>query len=169
MWICKCLKKHCFSLNIRHFRPIALLRCRRGYFLFFSPNFPHISWVVAQLGFGPGQSGQLKSVAISKVSGDVATNIAVAQACILQRQWTRAAELYLLAFALVVLAPWADCLSSQDLKPSVNCLHQWCVIVRGMLELGMLPSHPAGITKRRFLNSPKHVGVEKNAFKKGLL
>eukprot|EP00434_Breviolum_minutum_P042981 symbB.v1.2.038281.t1/scaffold5881.1/size22790/2 len=45
------------------------------------------------------------------VSGDVATNIAVAQACILQRQWTRAAELYLLAFALVVLAPWADCLS----------------------------------------------------------
>lgn len=48
-------------------------------------------------------------------------------------------------------------------------LHQWCVIVRGMLELGMLPSHPAGITKRRFLNSPKHVGVEKNAFKKGLL
>lgn len=38
VWICKCLKKHCFSLSIRHFRPIALLRCRREYFLFF-PNF----------------------------------------------------------------------------------------------------------------------------------
>ncbi|CAL1158329.1 unnamed protein product [Cladocopium goreaui] len=45
------------------------------------------------------------------VSGDVATNIAVAQACILQRKWDRAAELYLLAFALVVLAPWTDCLT----------------------------------------------------------
>ena len=32
VWICKCLKKHCFSLSIRHFRPIALLRCRREYF-----------------------------------------------------------------------------------------------------------------------------------------
>ncbi len=61
----------------------------------------------------------------SKVSGDVATNIAVAQACILQRQWTRAAELYLLAFALVVLAPWADCLSSQDLCFS-EFLHMVC-------------------------------------------
>eukprot|EP00435_Cladocopium_sp_Y103_P070837 s46_g36.t1 len=45
------------------------------------------------------------------VSGDVATNIAVAQACTLQRKWDRAADLYLLAFALVVLAPWTDCLT----------------------------------------------------------
>ncbi|CAK9041139.1 Tropomodulin-2 [Durusdinium trenchii] len=43
------------------------------------------------------------------VSGDVASNIAVAQACILQGRWDRAADLLLLAFALVVLAPWRDC------------------------------------------------------------
>eukprot|EP00438_Fugacium_kawagutii_P012319 Skav221950 [mRNA] locus=scaffold195:537685:538866:- [translate_table: standard] len=48
---------------------------------------------------------------VIQVSGDVATNIAVAQACMLQRNWAGAAELYLLAFALVVLAPWADCLT----------------------------------------------------------
>ncbi|CAJ1451973.1 unnamed protein product, partial [Effrenium voratum] len=45
------------------------------------------------------------------VASDVATNIAVAQACALQRHWARAAELYFLSFALVVMAPWADCLN----------------------------------------------------------
>lgn len=126
MWICKRLKKHCFSLSIRHFRPIALLRCRREYFLFF-PNFSSYFLGGGAVGIWTWAkwATQIASVATSKVSGDVATNIAVAQACILQRQWTRAAELYLLAFALVVLAPWADCLSSQDLCFS-KFLHMMC-------------------------------------------
>ena len=47
------------------------------------------------------------------VAGDVATNIAIAQACLLHRKWARVAELYLLSFALVVAAPWTDCLDRQ--------------------------------------------------------
>ena len=47
------------------------------------------------------------------VAGDVATNMAIAQACLLQRQWARAAELYFLSFALVVAAPWTDCLDQK--------------------------------------------------------
>ncbi|CAK9097066.1 unnamed protein product [Durusdinium trenchii] len=54
---------------------------------------------------------QQTSLQTNCVSGDVASNIAVAQACILQGRWDRAADLLLLAFALVVLAPWRDCLS----------------------------------------------------------
>ena len=45
------------------------------------------------------------------VSGDVATNVAVAQACLLQRQWRVAFELHLLAFGLTIMSPYNDCLS----------------------------------------------------------
>ncbi|CAE7231883.1 TMOD2 [Symbiodinium sp. KB8] len=46
-------------------------------------------------------------------AGDVAMNIAIAQACLVQRKWARALELYLLSFALLVAAPWTDCLDQQ--------------------------------------------------------
>ena len=46
-------------------------------------------------------------------AGDVAMNIAIAQACLVQRQWARALELYLLSFALLVAAPWDDCIDQQ--------------------------------------------------------
>ena len=52
-----------------------------------------------------------ESLQTNCVSGDVATNVAVAQACLLQRQWRVAAELHLLAFSLVIFSPHSDCLS----------------------------------------------------------
>ncbi|CAE8737269.1 unnamed protein product, partial [Polarella glacialis] len=42
-------------------------------------------------------------------AGDAVTNIAVAQGCIVQRQWHRAAEMMILAFALAVADPTSDC------------------------------------------------------------
>ena len=47
------------------------------------------------------------------VAGDVASNVAIAQSCLLQRKWARAAELYFLSFALLVAAPWTDCLDKR--------------------------------------------------------
>ena len=88
-------------------------------------------------------------VLLTQVSGDVATNIAVAQACILQRKWDRAAELYLLAFALVVLAPWTDCLTLPLLALVQSCvfsseISRLCELVVSKFNLKPCPPGLAG-------------------------
>lgn len=45
--------------------------------------------------------------------GEAATNIMLSQSCLLNREWQRAAELLIVAFALAIAGPWEDCLNKR--------------------------------------------------------